>query len=356
VSVFSAKPGQSDRQIAENVHDVSLALDRSGHFRHCRCRRVHRPRSVVRSRTPPESRLIGASVKTVHTEASRLVQGGLITDSRRGNLRMLRAATDTPISRQLTDLLAVTYGPLPVLSDLLADVAGVSAAFIYGSWAARYAGEPGPVPNDVDVLIVGKTDRDDLDEMARAAEDRLGRPVSIRRISPDAWAAPDPHDTFVASVRQRPLVEIPDPSPRNGNPMRWNQGRDVIERLLADRHLQRVPASREQADRMIAQARQHLSSSAEICGQDPLGAYALLYDSARKALAAILENEGLRATTRGGHVAVYDAVRAPLGCGHRSRAARPRTDVPVLSRDSFEAGALCLDPDSRSDTTCLEVV
>jgi hypothetical protein len=36
------------------------------------------------------------------------------------------------VSRPLTDLLAVTYGPLPVLADLLADVAGVSAAFIYG--------------------------------------------------------------------------------------------------------------------------------------------------------------------------------------------------------------------------------
>ena len=27
--------------------------------------------------------------------------------------------------------------------------------------------------------------------------------------------------------------------------MRWNQGRDVIDRMLADSELQRVPASRE---------------------------------------------------------------------------------------------------------------
>ncbi len=114
--------------------------------------------------------------------------------------------------RPLTDLLAVTYGPLPVLTDLLVGTAGVSAAFIYGSWAARYRGEPGPVPQDIDVLVVGSADRDDLEEIARAAQDQLGRPVGIRRVSPAAWAAPDPRDAFLASVRQRPLVEIPTAS------------------------------------------------------------------------------------------------------------------------------------------------
>jgi hypothetical protein len=37
--------------------------------------------------------------------------------------------------------------------------------------------------------------------------------------------------------------------------MRWEQGREAIDRMLADGELQRVPASREQADRLVAQAR-----------------------------------------------------------------------------------------------------
>jgi hypothetical protein len=152
--------------------------------------------------------LIGASVKTVHTEASRLIEAGFVSDSRRGNVRLIRAVTDSPVSRPLTDLLAVTYGPLPVLNDLLADLHGISHAFIYGSWAARYLGEPGPVPGDVDVLVVGTTDRDELDEIARAAQNRLGRPVDIRRVRPAAWASPDPADTFLASVRERPLIPL----------------------------------------------------------------------------------------------------------------------------------------------------
>jgi len=151
--------------------------------------------------------IIGASVKAVHTEASRLIAGGFVSDSRRGNVHLLRA-----VSRPLTDLLAVTYGPLPVLTDLLADVEGVAHAFIYGSWAARYLGEVGPVPGDLDVLVVGTIDPDDLDEIAQVAQDRLGRPVDIRRIRPAAWASPDPADPFLASVRERPLVQLRVPS------------------------------------------------------------------------------------------------------------------------------------------------
>jgi hypothetical protein len=154
------------------------------------------------------ARIIGASVKAVHTEAARLIAAGFVSDSRRGNVHLLRAVTDTPVSGPLTDLLAVTYGPLPVLTDLLASTAGITHAFIYGSWAARYHGEPGPVPGDVDVLVVGTVDPDDLDEIARAAQDRLGRPVDIRRIRPAAWDSPNPADPFLASVRERPLVQL----------------------------------------------------------------------------------------------------------------------------------------------------
>jgi hypothetical protein len=94
--------------------------------------------------------------------------------------------------------------------------------------------------------------------------------------------------------------------------MRWNQGRDIVDRMLDEKRLQRVPPSRDQADRLISQARTHLTSAESICDSDPPGGYAMAYDAARKALTAVLENQGLRPTTRGGHLAVYEAVGAQL--------------------------------------------
>lgn len=126
--------------------------------------------------------------------------------------------------------------------------------------------------------------------------------------------------------------------------MRWEQGRETIERMLADGELQRVMASRTQADRLLAQARAHVVSATKVLDDDPAGGYALAYDAARKALTAILENQGLRPTTRGGHLAVVEAVRAqldppltrPLRRFNRMRSRRndaeyPPTDAPEIS-------------------------
>ena len=152
--------------------------------------------------------VIGAGLPTLHYEVKKLSEGGLISTRKRGNLRLVRAVTDSPLSRPLTDLLAVTYGPLPVLSDMLADVEGITTAYLYGSWAARYQGEPGPPPRDVDVLVVGTADYDDLEQVTEQARRALHRPVNVRRVRPETWSDANPADPFLQSVRSRPLVRI----------------------------------------------------------------------------------------------------------------------------------------------------
>jgi len=153
-------------------------------------------------------KMIGASPKVMSTEADRLVTAGLLREARRGQARLIRAETSSVVSRPLTDLLAVTYGPLPVLTDLLSGVAGVDQAYIYGSWAARYLGEPGPVPNDVDVLVLGTAKEDDLYDIAREAEGLLHREVNVSAITLQYWEAPDPADSFMRHLRERPLVKL----------------------------------------------------------------------------------------------------------------------------------------------------
>ncbi len=126
--------------------------------------------------------------------------------------------------------------------------------------------------------------------------------------------------------------------------MRWEQGRADIDALIADGHIERVPASREHADRLVEQAGRHLTSAEATADGDPEGAYGVLYDAGRKALWAVLANEGLRPTTRGGHLAVYRAVLAqldpPMGATlrpfdrmrrQRHAAEYPATDTPALS-------------------------
>lgn len=95
--------------------------------------------------------------------------------------------------------------------------------------------------------------------------------------------------------------------------MRWEEGRAVVERLLADRELERVPSDLGGAKALLGSARRHLESARKIRDGDPEGAYATTYDAARKACAALLEAQGLRATSRGGHVALREAVVSQFG-------------------------------------------
>jgi len=112
-----------------------------------------------------------------------------------------------------------------------------------------------------------------------------------------------------------------------------------------------VSANREHADLLLAQAGRHLSSAQAIATGDPAGAYQLLYDAARKALAAVLENQGLRATSRGGHIAVLDAVAAqldpPLGPilrpFDRLRRRRNQAEYPAADQPGFRSEDVARD-------------
>ncbi|MEU4517100.1 ArsR family transcriptional regulator [Amycolatopsis sp. NPDC024027] len=150
----------------------------------------------------------GVTPTAVLREVERLVGGGILEDRRVGRSRLVKARTDTPLYRPLSEVIAVTFGPLPLLAEALAGLAGVREAYIYGSWAARYRGEPGPPPGDVDVLVVGSPDPDALFDLAEGVSRRLGREVNVHRISPASWSA-DSKDPFLTSVRARPLVPLP---------------------------------------------------------------------------------------------------------------------------------------------------
>lgn len=84
---------------------------------------------------------------------------------------------------------------------------------------------------------------------------------------------------------------------------RWNQGRSTVDALIASGGLERVPASQQAAEAELVRARTHVGSARQLAATDPEGAYTLAYDAARRALAAVLQNQGLRATSRGGHTA-----------------------------------------------------
>ena len=92
--------------------------------------------------------------------------------------------------------------------------------------------------------------------------------------------------------------------------MTWQTGVDEIDGMISKGELAQVVPSDELAERFFEESDRHLASARAIKITDPTGSYQLAYDAARKACAALLAVQGLRATSAGGHIAVQDVVRA----------------------------------------------
>lgn len=142
---------------------------------------------------------------SINTEVRRLVALGLVDVSKQGSRRLITLA-DTPAASAVRDLAVLACGVPAVVADEFGDIDGAAHVFIYGSWAARDSGEPGRLPQDVDVLVVGSADRDDVFEAAERATSRIGIPVSARRVSLQAWNEAD--EPFVRTIRARPMREV----------------------------------------------------------------------------------------------------------------------------------------------------
>jgi DNA-binding transcriptional ArsR family regulator len=157
------------------------------------------------------ARIAGAPQSVISKEVARLVKAHVLTSQQVGRTRLIRANTEYRLADPLTQILAATFGPEPVMARLLANIGEIDQAFIFGSWAARFTGTPGRPPGDVDVLVVGNADRAALNETAARAERELGLPVQIKRVSCAAWEAAS--EPFVQTVKEGPLVPLDLPKP-----------------------------------------------------------------------------------------------------------------------------------------------
>lgn len=151
---------------------------------------------------------LGAPLTTVQREVNRLLTAGLVTERRLGRMREVSANPKSRYARPLTELLTLAFGPHIVIGEEFADIPAAGVA-IYGSWAARYNGVPGPAPADVDVLVIGDPSRPDIYGAADRAEQRVGFPVNVTISSPRRWAAAS--DALIQQIQSAPLVWIIGP-------------------------------------------------------------------------------------------------------------------------------------------------
>lgn len=120
---------------------------------------------------------------------------------------------------------------------------------------------------------------------------------------------------------------------------RWKRGETEVEALVAGGELQKLTGDAAHGDRLMAKAAVTLETARSVVERDPDSAVVLAYDAARQALTGLLAHQGLRPTTKGGHYAVDQAVRAQFGPGFRQFGAlrRRRNELEYPERPGDEA-------------------
>lgn len=148
----------------------------------------------------------GSSMPTVQREVRRAEEAGLVTSEKVGPTRLVRANPRHPLFDAVRQVILATYGPPAVVAREFEGIENADAVLLFGSWVARYFGQRGRAPNDIDVLVIGSPNRDVVDDAAERVERAIGMPVQATIRSRSQWE--EQRDSFLREVKSRPFLVV----------------------------------------------------------------------------------------------------------------------------------------------------
>lgn len=149
----------------------------------------------------------GIPLTTAQSELMRLEMSDVIHSRKVGRNRMLRANQQHPLLVPLTHVVMHTFGPVRSVADAFAPL-NPQHVLIFGSWAARASGEPGPFPADLDVLVVADDlSREAIYAAAEQIEATVGLSVNPVMRSTKEWEQRD-SDPLLTEIHRRPSITV----------------------------------------------------------------------------------------------------------------------------------------------------
>ena len=151
------------------------------------------------------ARAVGTSAGTAARELGRLEDAGLVRRTREGNQVYFEARPNQPLFGQIRDVVRQAAGAPYILRKHLSELDGVERAVIFGSYAD---GRLQP-DSDVDLLIIGDPDRDELTDRLEMAGLEISRPVNEVVMSQAEFDARRSRgDRLVESIDGGPTIDI----------------------------------------------------------------------------------------------------------------------------------------------------
>ena len=145
------------------------------------------------------------SQPTIWREIDRAQKAGLVTTRKVGNSTLVRADQSSRFFKPIREIVVAAFGAPAIVAEEFANIQGVDALILFGSWAARFKGVEGRSPNDLDILVLGNPNRAEIHDVGDRIESKLNLPVQITVRSLQEWNHPD---LFLTEVKDRPLLVL----------------------------------------------------------------------------------------------------------------------------------------------------
>lgn len=148
---------------------------------------------------------LGVDSTNLSRELARLEQEGLLHSETEGKQRYYSINPQYPYLKAVLSLLQGTVGIVPTLKSMLNHVSGIDKAYLYGSFAKNEA----DASSDIDLLIIGQPDANDLVKEISRLEKNLHREVSYTVLKPHELKRKlAAHDPFLTDVWQGKRIEL----------------------------------------------------------------------------------------------------------------------------------------------------
>lgn len=129
------------------------------------------------------SSLIDEDPGNLSRELRKLEEEGLYTLFAKGNVKFYSVNKDYPLFKELKKIIFKTEGVEGSLKEIVLKYRGITSAFIYGSYAKNRETSA----SDIDLVAVGKFNRDRFTDDIRNLEAKLNREINFTVYTEDEF-------------------------------------------------------------------------------------------------------------------------------------------------------------------------
>lgn len=143
------------------------------------------------------SRKLDLDKRNLVKKLKDLEKEGILTSQERGNLRLYSIDTTYPLYKEYRAIFLKTIGLEARLKDIIRKVAGVTKAYIYGSYASGTM----DTHSDIDLLVIGSHSILKLQKEISRLQKEIGREINVLNMDDNAFEKKRKNkDVFISRV------------------------------------------------------------------------------------------------------------------------------------------------------------